>query len=266
VLSVFARPDGQIRDEVLGQVIAGAFALDAAAFKVAVTSGIVTITGRVDSYGLARQLIDTVRHVDGVIEVRPRQLPRRGCAQDHRTHPARPGVTMSGPALPSVRDPWESWAAIFIYEACEAIPLRRHCPGQVLGVALEPLSLPPVPPGNLLRGDRDRLLRSSRRPGISILRGGTPTGAQGPVHLEAGAADPPGRFCGGHARTGPLPEVIGLVPGPAMTRPRRFTGCVAGVGRVRPGRPHSPDGRRQPASIARSDRYPVGCACRDLRL
>jgi osmotically-inducible protein OsmY len=36
------------------------------------TSGIVPITGRVDSYRLARQLIDTVRHVDGVIEVRDR--------------------------------------------------------------------------------------------------------------------------------------------------------------------------------------------------
>jgi osmotically-inducible protein OsmY len=57
---------------VLNQVIAGRFGLDPAAFEVTVTSGIVTITGRADSFGIARQLIDTVRHVDGVIEVRDR--------------------------------------------------------------------------------------------------------------------------------------------------------------------------------------------------
>jgi CBS domain-containing protein len=72
VLSVFTRPDDRIRDEVLDQVIAGKFALDPAAFQVTATSGIVTINGQADSYGLARQLIDTVRHVDGVIEVRDR--------------------------------------------------------------------------------------------------------------------------------------------------------------------------------------------------
>jgi CBS-domain-containing membrane protein len=89
VLSVFARPDGQIRDEVLGQVIAGKFALDAAAFKVTVTSGIVTITGRADSYSLARQLIDTVRHVDGVIEVR-----------DRVSYPAEDAPKITGHTLP----------------------------------------------------------------------------------------------------------------------------------------------------------------------
>jgi osmotically-inducible protein OsmY len=72
VLSVFTRPDAQIRDDVLRQVIVGNFALDPAAFEVTVTSGIVTIAGQVDSDDLARQLIDTVRHVGGVIEVRDR--------------------------------------------------------------------------------------------------------------------------------------------------------------------------------------------------
>jgi CBS domain-containing protein len=72
VLSVFTRPDAQIRDDVQRQVIAGTFELDPVIFEVTVTSGIVTIIGRVDSYGLACQLIDAVRHVDGVIEVRDR--------------------------------------------------------------------------------------------------------------------------------------------------------------------------------------------------
>jgi osmotically-inducible protein OsmY len=45
---------------------------------VTVSSGIVTIVGQVDSYGLACQLINAARHVDGVIEVRDRvSHPRR---------------------------------------------------------------------------------------------------------------------------------------------------------------------------------------------
>lgn len=72
VLSVFARPDAQIRDDVLGQIIAGRLALDPAAFAVTVTSGIVTVTGQVDSHDLARQLVEAVRHADGVIAVRDR--------------------------------------------------------------------------------------------------------------------------------------------------------------------------------------------------
>ena len=72
VLSVLTRPDAQIRDDVLRQVIAGNFALDPAAFEVIVTSGIVTVIGQVDSYDFARQLIDAVRHADGVIDVRDR--------------------------------------------------------------------------------------------------------------------------------------------------------------------------------------------------
>ena len=92
VLSVFTRPDGQIRDEVLDQVIAGKLALDPAAFEVTVTSGIVTITGWADSFGLARQLIDTVRHVNGVIEVRDR------VSSPAEDEPKTTGHTIRGPA------------------------------------------------------------------------------------------------------------------------------------------------------------------------
>jgi CBS domain-containing protein len=72
VLSVFARPDEEIRDEVVREIIAGQFALDPSAFDVAVTSGIVTVTGQVGSQAVARQLTDAVRHVEGAVEVRDR--------------------------------------------------------------------------------------------------------------------------------------------------------------------------------------------------
>lgn len=72
VLSVFARPDEEIRDEVVREIIAAEFALDPGAFDVAVTSGIVTVTGRADNQAVARQLAEAVQHVEGVVEVRDR--------------------------------------------------------------------------------------------------------------------------------------------------------------------------------------------------
>jgi CBS domain-containing protein len=72
VLSVFTRPDGQLRDDVMERVIAGRFALNPDAFDVSVTSGIVTITGQVERGPLASQLVDAVRHVEGVVDVRDR--------------------------------------------------------------------------------------------------------------------------------------------------------------------------------------------------
>jgi CBS domain-containing protein len=72
VLSVFARPDEEIRDEVVRKIITAEFALDPSAFDVAVTSGIVTVTGQADNRAVARQLTDAVRHVEGAVEVRDR--------------------------------------------------------------------------------------------------------------------------------------------------------------------------------------------------
>jgi CBS-domain-containing membrane protein len=89
VLNVFTRPDAQVRNDVLRQAIAGNFALDPATFEVTVTSGIVTIIGQVDSYDLAYQLIDTVRHVDGVIEVRDRVSYPAGDAPEATQHIVR---------------------------------------------------------------------------------------------------------------------------------------------------------------------------------
>ena len=72
VLSVFTRPDGQIRDNVMRRVIAGKFALNPAAFDVTVTSGIVTVCGQVERRAVAHRLVDAVRHLEGVVGVRNR--------------------------------------------------------------------------------------------------------------------------------------------------------------------------------------------------
>ena len=69
VLSVYERPDGQIRGEVATGVIAGRFRLDPLTFEVTVRSGIVTITGQTESRAVALSLLGAVRDVEGVVAV-----------------------------------------------------------------------------------------------------------------------------------------------------------------------------------------------------
>jgi len=72
VLSVYERPDEQIHDEITTGVIAGRFLLDPLDFDVTVTSGIVTIAGRVESGAVALSLLAAIRNVEGAVAVRDR--------------------------------------------------------------------------------------------------------------------------------------------------------------------------------------------------
>lgn len=72
LLSVFDRPDGQIRAAVRKDIIARDFALDPDAFDVQVTSGIVTISGQVQNQAVAQHLLAAIRHAEGVVAVRSR--------------------------------------------------------------------------------------------------------------------------------------------------------------------------------------------------
>jgi CBS-domain-containing membrane protein len=92
VLSVFARPDTEIRDEVVKQITGAQFALDPSAFEVTVRSGIVTITGQADSHAVVLQLADALRHVEGVVDVRARISHPRGQPKAARVlRPRAPG-------------------------------------------------------------------------------------------------------------------------------------------------------------------------------
>jgi CBS domain-containing protein len=72
VLSVYERPDEQIRDEITTGVLAGRFLLDPLDFDVTVTSGIATIAGRVESGAVALSLLAAIRNVEGAVAVRDR--------------------------------------------------------------------------------------------------------------------------------------------------------------------------------------------------
>ena len=72
LLGVYDRPDEEIRDEIVSQVIAGTFCLDPCAFEVTVASGVVTIAGHAESLSAAENLLDAVWDVAGVVDVRDR--------------------------------------------------------------------------------------------------------------------------------------------------------------------------------------------------
>jgi CBS domain-containing protein len=72
VLSVFGRPDADIRREITQEVILDGFLTDPARFTVTVTDGIVTLEGTPETAAVGHDIIDASRHVEGVVAVRDR--------------------------------------------------------------------------------------------------------------------------------------------------------------------------------------------------
>jgi CBS domain-containing protein len=72
VLSVFSRPDEDIRREIAQDVILDGFFTDPDRLAVTVKDGIVTLAGAPGSVVLGRNIVDQVRHVEGVVAVRDR--------------------------------------------------------------------------------------------------------------------------------------------------------------------------------------------------
>jgi CBS domain-containing protein len=72
VLSVFTRPDEDIRRVVTDRVIRHSFLLNPAAFTVTVRDGVVTLSGHPENDQAGRDIVAAVRHVEGVVGVRDR--------------------------------------------------------------------------------------------------------------------------------------------------------------------------------------------------
>jgi CBS-domain-containing membrane protein len=72
VLSVYSRPDAQIQHQVTRDLILDTFLCDPARFTVTVKDGIVTIAGSPESTPVGQDIIDAVRHTEGVVAVRDR--------------------------------------------------------------------------------------------------------------------------------------------------------------------------------------------------
>lgn len=92
VLAVFDRPDTDIRKEITGDVILDEFLADPDTFTVTVKDGVVTMAGVPENSDLGHEIVNRVRHLQGVVAVR-----------DHLTYPLRersgasPGARSSFP-------------------------------------------------------------------------------------------------------------------------------------------------------------------------
>ena len=72
VLSVYSRPDAEIQHQVTEDLILGTFLCDPGRFTVTVKDGIVTIKGTPETSLVGLDIIDAVRHMEGVVAVRDR--------------------------------------------------------------------------------------------------------------------------------------------------------------------------------------------------
>jgi CBS domain-containing protein len=72
VLSVYSRPDAEIRHGIIEHIILDTLLTDPARFKVTVTDGIVTVEGTPETAVVGHDMIEEIRHVEGVVAVRDR--------------------------------------------------------------------------------------------------------------------------------------------------------------------------------------------------
>jgi len=72
VLSVYSKPDEEIRDEVTSELVRGQYLPDPGMVSVTVKDGIVTIAGKPETTEDGLDLVVAVRHMEGVVAVRDR--------------------------------------------------------------------------------------------------------------------------------------------------------------------------------------------------
>jgi CBS domain-containing protein len=72
LLSVYSRQEETIKQEITGQVMLDSFLVDPGRFTVTVKDGIVTVEGKPENSAVGHDIIDAIRHVEGVVAVRDR--------------------------------------------------------------------------------------------------------------------------------------------------------------------------------------------------
>lgn len=72
LLSVYGRPDADIRRDITEGIILNTLLCDPAKFAVTVKDGIVTIEGMPETGAVGHDMIEEIRHVEGVVAVRDR--------------------------------------------------------------------------------------------------------------------------------------------------------------------------------------------------
>jgi CBS domain-containing protein len=72
LLSVYSRPDGDIKHDIAEGIILDTLLCDPSRFAVTVRDGIVTIGGMPETDAVGHDMIEEIRHVEGVVAVRDR--------------------------------------------------------------------------------------------------------------------------------------------------------------------------------------------------
>jgi len=72
VLSVYSKPDEQVREEVTAELSRGGFLASPGTVSVIVKDGIVTLAGRPETTEAVHDIVAAVRHMEGVVAVRDR--------------------------------------------------------------------------------------------------------------------------------------------------------------------------------------------------
>ena len=83
VLSIFSRPDEEIRREAIDRVIRPGLRMDPERLEVTVQDGIVSLAGRPENDQAGRDIVEAVRHIEGVVAARDQLGPA-----DDRPHRA----------------------------------------------------------------------------------------------------------------------------------------------------------------------------------
>lgn len=82
VLAVYGRPDAEIRDEIVTDVLGGEPHPNPGSFDVGVRGGVVTVSGRPLTCAQGHEMARKIRHVEGVVTVRDRlTYPEAGPAR-----------------------------------------------------------------------------------------------------------------------------------------------------------------------------------------
>ncbi|AIA00781.1 CBS domain-containing protein [Streptomyces noursei] len=91
VLRLFARADGEIRDEVIDEIVVRLMWLTPESVEVSVRDGVVTLAGRLDSSGQVAAVVWMTRQIDGVTAVVSRLTHRYEGGYTGPEGPADPG-------------------------------------------------------------------------------------------------------------------------------------------------------------------------------
>jgi CBS domain-containing protein len=86
VLSVYSRPDADIRHQVTQDLILDTFLCDPDQLTVTVKDGIVTISGTPETSNVGFDIVRAIRHMEGVVAVRDRLNYPHDSPYLHKTH------------------------------------------------------------------------------------------------------------------------------------------------------------------------------------